>query len=69
MRTFAEIKVAIAVRQKEQPPLRHIAIVLYKDSPAEDVTVVSQLVTWGRDLNDGKMKVDISKRDADAPRE
>jgi hypothetical protein len=66
--TFAEVKETVNGRQKKQPPLRRIAIVLYNDSPAEDVAVVSQLVAWGRDLNDGKMKLDISKRDADAPR-
>lgn len=68
LRTFAEVKEAVKRRQEKQPPLRRIAIVLYNDSPEEHVAIVNQLVTWGRDLNDGKMKVDISKRDADAPR-
>jgi hypothetical protein len=66
--TFAEVKEAIKKRQKEQPPLRRIEIVLYKDSPDERVPLVSQLRTWASELNDGKMKVDISQPDADAPR-
>lgn len=68
LRTFAEIKEAIKDRQHDNPPLRRIEIVLYKDSPDKQLPVVSQLRTWAGDLNDGKMKVDISQPDADAPR-
>lgn len=68
LRTFAEIKEAIKDRQQEQPPLSRIEIVLYKDSPDKQLPVVSQLRTWAGDLNDGKMMVDISQPDADAPR-
>lgn len=66
--TFAEVKEAIKNRQQEQTPLRRIEMVLYNDSPDERVLVVSQLRTWAADLNGGKMKVDISQPDADAPR-
>ena len=66
--TFAEVKEAVKKRQDQQPPLRRIVIVLYKDSPEEHLQVVSQLRSWGRDLDDGKMKVDIQKRSGDAPR-
>lgn len=66
--TFAEVKAAVKNRQQEQPPLRRIEMVLYKDSPDERVPLVSQLRAWASDLNGGKMKVDISQPDADAPR-
>ncbi|HTU20585.1 MAG TPA: hypothetical protein VMG10_21165 [Gemmataceae bacterium] len=66
--TFAEIKDAIKKRQQEQPPLRRVEMVLYRDSPDKQLPVVSQLRTWASDLNGGKMKVDISQPDADAPR-
>lgn len=66
-RTFEEIKEAIRKRQEKQPPLRRIEIVLYKDSPEEHVPVVSRLRAWTGELNSGKMKVDISQPDADAP--
>ena len=65
--TFAEVKEAVKRRQQKQPPLRRIAIVLYKDSPERSVPVVSQLIKWASELNDGKMKVDFSQPDADAP--
>lgn len=68
LQTFAEIKQAIKNRQQENPPLLRIEIVLYKDSPDKQLPVVSDLQTWARELNDGKMKVDISQPDADAPR-
>lgn len=66
--TFAEVKEAVEKRQQEQPPLRRIEIVLYKDSPDEHVPLVSRLRIWAGDRNNGKMRVDIVKRDADAPR-
>jgi hypothetical protein len=66
--TFAQIKEAVEKRQHEQPELRRIEIVLYKDSPDERVLIVSQLRTWAGDRKDGKMKVDISRPDSDAPR-
>jgi hypothetical protein len=66
--TFAEVKEVVKKRQEEQPPLRRIEIVLYKDSPDERVPLVSQLKAWAGDLDGGKMKVDVSQPDADAPR-
>lgn len=66
--TFAEVKEAIKTRQQQQPPLRRLELVLYNNSPAKDVAVVSQLRTWASELNGGKMKVDILQPDADAPR-
>lgn len=66
--TFAGIKEAIEKRQQDQPPLRRIEIVLYKDSPDEHVPIVNQLRTWAGDRDGGKMKVDISRPDSDAPR-
>ncbi len=67
MRTFAEVKETVKNRQREQPPLRRIEIVLYKDSPDQRVPLVAQLKAWAADLDDGKMKVDVSQPDADAP--
>lgn len=64
---LGQIKDAVKQRQGEQPPLRRIEIVLYKDSPDERVPLVSQLRSWAAELDDGKMKVDISQPDADAP--
>jgi hypothetical protein len=66
--TFGKVQDAIKNRQQERPPLRHVEIVLYNDSPNEDVPRVGQLKAWARELDDGKMKVDISKPGADAPR-
>lgn len=65
---LAGIKEAIDQRQHEQPPLRRIEIVLYKDSPDERVSIVNQLRTWAGDRDGGKMKVDILRPDSDAPR-
>jgi hypothetical protein len=65
--TFDEVKEAVKKRQAKQPPLRRIEIVLYKDSPDERVPLVSQLRAWAAELNGGKMRVDISQPDANAP--
>lgn len=68
--TLDEVKAAIKERQRQQPPLSRLEIVLYKDSPDKDVPLVKRLLDWGRELDvkgDGKMKVDISQPDADAP--
>jgi hypothetical protein len=65
--TFAEVKELVKERQKGQPPLRRIEIVLYKDSPDERVPLVSQLKTWAAEQDGGKMKVDVSQPDANAP--
>lgn len=65
--TFAEVKKSIRNRQQQEPPLRRIEVVLYKDSPDERVPIVSQLRTWAGDQDGGKMKVDILRSDNDAP--
>jgi hypothetical protein len=68
--TMDEVKAAIKERQRQQPPLSRLEIVLYKDSPDKDVPLVKRLLDWGRELTvkgDGKMRVDISQPDADAP--
>jgi hypothetical protein len=65
--TFTEVKEAVNKRRRQEPPLRRIEIVLYKDSPDEQVPLVSQLKAWAGELDDGKMKVDVSKPDAEAP--
>ena len=65
---FEEVKEEIRKRQQKQPPLSRIEIVLYNNSPEERLNIVRQLLEWGRNLNDGMMKVDIRKRDTDAPR-
>lgn len=67
MLTFEEVKRAIRNRQREQPPLRRIEIVLYKNSPDERVPIVSQLRAWARDQNGGKMKVDLLRSDQETP--
>jgi hypothetical protein len=66
--TFEEVKEAIKKRQDKRPPLSRLEIVVYKDSPNEQNDFVRQLQAWGRDLNDGKMKVDIRKPSGNAPR-
>jgi len=65
---FADVRDAIKKRQAQQPPLRRIEIVLYKDSPEEHLPVVAILQAWCSALEAGKMKVDIQKRSGDAPR-
>jgi hypothetical protein len=67
MLTFEEVKRAIRNRQHEQPPLRRIEIVLYRDSPDERLPIVSQLRTWAGDQNGGNMKVDLLRSDIEAP--
>jgi hypothetical protein len=65
-----EVKQAIKKRQEQDPPLSRLEVVLYKDSPDKDVPLVKRLVDWGRDLDikgDGKMKVDLTQPDSDAP--
>jgi hypothetical protein len=67
MLTFEEVRRAIRNRQREQPPLRRIEIVLYKNSPDERVPIVSQLRMWAGDQNGGKMKVDLLRSDREMP--
>jgi hypothetical protein len=62
--TLKEVKDLIAERLKKEPPLRHVALVLYKDSPAPGVSFVEDLRAWAVDR---KMKVDVVAPDADAP--
>ena len=66
--TFAEVKDVVKKRQAEQPPLRRIEIVLYNNSPSEQGEQVRDLRAWAGDLDSGRVRVDISKPDADAPR-
>jgi hypothetical protein len=66
--TLEEIKKEVEKRVHEEPPLRRIEIVLYKDSPDERVPIVSRLRTWADDAKGGKMKVDILRRDTNASR-
>ncbi|HEY7157944.1 MAG TPA: hypothetical protein VH575_28560 [Gemmataceae bacterium] len=61
---FDEIKEEIKNRLRQQPPLRRVEIVVYKDSPDEGNPHVEKLKVWAGELDDGKMKVDISKPDA-----
>jgi hypothetical protein len=42
--TLKELEPLISERLKQQPALKEIAIVLYKDSPAEDTPIVRNLV-------------------------
>lgn len=69
--TIQEVRNAIEERRKKQPPLRRIEIVLYKDdSPAETNDVVKSLKDWAKELKrngGGKMRVDVSRVDANAP--
>lgn len=65
--TMEEVKEAVRTRQGKEPPLRRIELVLYKDSPDERVPLVSQLRAWAGELNGGKMRVDITQPDANAP--
>lgn len=64
--SFAEVKDEIRHRQQQQPPLRLIQIVLYKDSPDENRPVVSQVKEWSREH---KLDVVVTTQStADAPR-
>jgi hypothetical protein len=63
--TFEEVKEEIVQRQKQEPSLQRIEIVLYKDSPNDDRTVVSQLKDWSVER---KLVVKVAKLTADAPR-
>jgi hypothetical protein len=68
--TLAEVKDYIRERQKREPPLRHVALVVYKDSPAKDKPQVTDLAAWAADLmtaDKQKMKVDFVVPDAEAP--
>lgn len=64
--TRAEVEEAIQNRRRDQPPLRRLEIVLYKeDSPDKGNPVVTSLEDWAKKL---KLEVDVYERDADAPR-
>ncbi len=70
MMSLAEIKDLIRKRRLQEPPLRHVVLVLYNDSPARDRPVVYDLADWagavvaeGRD----KLKVDYDLPGGDAP--
>lgn len=43
-RTLKEVESLITERAKKEPPAKEMAIVLYKDSPAEDTPIVRNLV-------------------------
>jgi hypothetical protein len=64
--TFMEVKDFIKRRQKEEPPLRRLVIVLYRDSPAKDKLQVTQLRKWVADLL-GEDHVDFDEPGRDAP--
>jgi hypothetical protein len=65
--TFDQVKDAILKRRQDQPSLRHLEIVLYQDSPAEDKLLVSQLKAWAKDPKGGHATVTISKPSVNAP--
>ncbi len=67
--TLGEVKDFLRERVKKEPRLRRVAIVLYKDSPARDTSLVTDLEEWVKDLpaeGGGKMKVDFELPDAPA---
>jgi hypothetical protein len=64
--TLKELQEFVKQRQRQQPPLSRMVIVLYKhDSPEEHVLLVSSLKAWAE--REQKMKVDVSKLDQAAP--
>jgi hypothetical protein len=65
--TLDEVKKRIRARRKEEPPLRRIEIVVYRDSP--DKGPVSQLESWARELQAGaeQMRVDLIELGRNAP--
>jgi hypothetical protein len=68
--TLPEVMDFLRGRLKEEPPLRQVRIVLYKDSPAKDVPLVRKLIDWASDLPaDGnkKMQVDVLEPGTNAP--
>jgi hypothetical protein len=67
--TLKEVEDFIRRRQKRQPPLRCVVLVVYNDSPALDKEIVTELRAWARDLpaDGGKMKVTVDLPDEAAP--
>lgn len=69
--TLDEVKEFVGARQKESPPLRQISLVLYDDSPAYRVQLVSVLKSWVEDLTAAesgpKMRVNLEQRNQNAP--
>jgi hypothetical protein len=67
--TLKEVKDFILARQKREPPLRRVVIVVYNDSPAPDKEFVTELKAWAHDLpaDGGKMKVTVDLPDEAAP--
>jgi hypothetical protein len=67
--TLPEVKDFIRKRQKKEPTLRRVVIVVYKDSPAPDKDFVTELAAWARDLpaDGAKVRVDVELPGEDAP--
>ncbi len=69
--TLAEAEGLIRKRRTAKPPLRHLEVVLYRNSPAQDKEQVTALVGYAEDLGgkDGeKLVVSYTvHRDQDAP--
>lgn len=65
--TLAEVKELVKQRRGEVPALKRLEVVLYKDSPADEVPFVTLLVGWARDLPEGKSLVAVSHEPMDAP--
>jgi hypothetical protein len=69
--TLDEVKRAVKERQQQSPPLRRLVLVLYLDSPTEEVGRVVDLKTWADGLvvrgTKDKLRVDVAKLGEAAP--
>jgi hypothetical protein len=68
--TLAEVQELIRQQIEQQPPLRRITLVRYKDTPADARPWVKDLADWARDkqvTRDEKLQVDWEKVDGYAP--
>jgi hypothetical protein len=66
LQTLDEVKNVIRQRRKQARPLRRLVLVLYNDSPTEQAGRVQDLKAWAEGAAD-KLRVDVSKLNADAP--
>jgi hypothetical protein len=68
---LTEVKVLISKAVEEDPPLRHIKVIWYRDSPADDKGWITNLIKWAEDLpasDNSKLKVEQDSRPKiDAP--
>jgi hypothetical protein len=67
--TLGEVKDLLRERARKDPPLRHVRLVLYKDSPTEQALLVKELKDWAESLETAgkKVQVDLEMPATNAP--